>query len=66
MGKASVSQKGKYIGLDKGPASMGDVIHLYNFENIRNRAETPFLMQAVLNGAEQAGYTGGILFLNYK
>ena len=25
-----------------------------------------FLVQAVLNGAEQAGYTDGILFLNYE
>ena len=36
------------------------------FKNIRNNAEKPFLVQAVLNGAEQAGYTDGILFLNYE
>ena len=51
---------------DQGPASMGEVVHLYNFENIRNRTETPLLMQAVLNGAEQAGYMDGIIFLNYE
>jgi hypothetical protein len=41
-------------------------VHLYNFENLRNRTETPLLMQAVLNGAEQAGYMDGIIFLNYE
>ena len=66
MGKDSVDQKRKFIGMDQGPASMGEVVHLYNFENIRNRTETPLLMQAVLNGAEQAGYMNGIIFLNYE
>jgi hypothetical protein len=65
MGKDSVDQKGKFIGMDQGPASMGEVVHLYNFENIRNRTEIPLLMQAVLNAAEQAGYMDGIIFLNY-
>ena len=65
MGKDSVDQKGKFIGMDQGPASMGEVVHLYNFENIRNRTETPLLMQAVLNGAKQVGYMDGIIFLNY-
>ena len=31
-----------------------------------NFTETPLLMQAVLNGAEQAGYMDGIIFLNYE
>ena len=62
MGKDSVDQN----GMDQGPASMEEVVHLYNFENIRNRTETPLLMQAVLNGAEQAGYMDGIIFLNYE
>ena len=66
MGKDSVDQKGKFIGMDQGPASIGEVVHLYDFENIRNKAETPLLMQAVLNGAEQAGYMDGIIFLNYE
>jgi hypothetical protein len=43
--------------MDQGPASMGEVVHLYNFA---------LLVQAVLNGAEQAGYTDGIRFLNYE
>ena len=66
MGKNNVDQKGKFIGMDPGPASMGEVVHLYNFENIRNRTETPFIMQAVLNGAKQVGYMDGIIFLNYE
>jgi hypothetical protein len=65
MGKDSVEQKGKFIGMDQGPASMAEVVHLYNFENIRDRSEIPLLIQEVLNGAEQAGYTDGIIFLNY-
>lgn len=65
MGKHSISQKRRFIGIDQGPASIGEVIHLYNFENIENKTETPLLMQAVLNGAEQEGYTDGIIFLNY-
>ena len=66
MGKDSVDQKERFIGLDEGPKSIDDVLHLYNFKNIRNNAEKPFLVQAVLNGAEQAGYTDGIRFLNYE
>lgn len=65
MGKDSVDQKGKLIGIDQGLASMAEVVHLYNFENIPNRTQTPLLLQAVLNGAEQAAYTDGIIFLNY-
>ena len=44
---------------------MAEVIHLYNFENMKNKTEIPILMQAVLNGAEQEGCTDGIIFLNY-
>lgn len=66
MGKNSIRQKRKFIGMDQGPTSMSEVVHLYNFKNIRNRSETPLIMQAVLNGAEQAGYMDGIIFLNYE
>jgi hypothetical protein len=66
MGKDSVDQKGRFVDLDNGPSSMTEIVHLYNFQNIRNRSEIPGLMQAVLNGAEQAGYTDGIHFINYK
>jgi hypothetical protein len=66
MGKDSVEQKKRFVGFDQGPTSISDVVHLYNFKNIRNTAEKPLLMQAVLNGAEQEGYTDGIIFLNYK
>lgn len=34
MGKDSVYQKRRFLGLDQGPSSMTDVEHLYNFENI--------------------------------
>ena len=62
MGKDSVDQN----DMDQGPTFIEEVVHLYNFETIRNRTEIPILMQAVLNGAEQAGYTDGIIFLNYE
>ena len=66
MGKDSVDQKRKFIGMNQGSASMGKVVHLYNFENIRNKTETPLLMQVVLNGAEQAGYMDGITFYKFE
>lgn len=50
--------------MDQGPAFMEEIVHLCNFENIRNKTETPLLMSSVLNEAEQAGYTDGIIFLN--
>jgi len=66
MGKDSVDQKIRHLGLDQGPASMEEVVHLYNFEKIRNRDEVPLLMQAVFTGAESKNYTDGIIFLNYE
>ena len=66
MGKDSIQQKDLFIGLDNGPKSRADVLHLYNFKKIRNNAEKPVLIQAVLNGAEQSGYTDGIRFINYE
>jgi hypothetical protein len=65
MGKKSVEQKARFIGLDQGPASMQEVLHVYNFDKIHNKTEIPLLIQAVLNGAEQMGYLDGIMFLNY-
>ena len=66
MGKDNVDQKEKFIGMDQGPVFMIEVVHLCNFENIRNKTEKPLFMQAVLNGTEQAGYMHGIIFLNYE
>lgn len=65
MGKESINQKDMFVGLNKGPTSREDVLHLFNFEAIQNRAEVPVLVQAVLNGAEQQGYTNNLMFLNY-
>ena len=66
MGKDSVDQKGNLILMNQGPVSIGEVVHLYSFENIGNRIETPLLMQTILNAVEQAGYMDGIIFLNYE
>jgi hypothetical protein len=66
MGKDSVDQKGKFIGMDQGPASMEEVVHLYNFDKIRNSLEKPSLVSAVLNGAEDAGCGDNIAFINFE
>jgi hypothetical protein len=66
MVKDNVLQKERFIGMENGPKSKSDVVHLYNFDNIRDVTEKPLLVQAVLNGSEQAGHTDGIIFLNYK
>ena len=62
MGEDSVDQKEKFIDTTQGPTSIEEVIDLYNFKNIRNKTETPILMQTVLNGAEQTGYMDGLFF----
>ena len=31
--------------MNQDPVSIGEVVHLYSFENIGNRIETPLLMQ---------------------
>lgn len=64
MGKNSVKQKSLSIGINDGPKCMEDVIHLYNFEKIRDRTEIPGLVEQVRNGAEEKGYTDGMIFLN--
>jgi hypothetical protein len=65
MGKNSIKQKTKFIGLDKGPTSREDVVHLFNFEAMYDRDKVPVLMQAVLNGAEQQGCVDNLIFINY-
>ena len=68
MGKKSVQQKNRFIGVEQGPKSPADVLHVFNFENIRNSDEKLSLVEAVLNGAEQEGWTDtdGMYFLNYN
>ena len=66
MGKDSVQQKQTFLEKDQGPTSMEEIVHVFNFKNIRDRTEIPLLLQAVLNGAEEAGYTDGMIFLNYQ
>lgn len=66
MGRDSVSQKGRFLGLPDGPQTPGDVFQVYDFKGMKNVDEIPSLMEAVVNGAEQAGYDEGIIFMNYK
>jgi hypothetical protein len=66
MGYDAFVQKQNHLGLDQGPVNMGQVVHVYNFEDLRDRNEVPFLMEAVKNGAKKAGYTEGIIFINHE
>ena len=66
MGKKSVAQKRYYVNKDGGPTHISRIYHVCNFEKIINRSEVLILVQEFLNGAEQAGYTDNIWFLNYE
>ena len=66
MGHDSFDQKERFVGFPQGPKSLNDVLHLFNFDNIRDPLEKPALVEAVINGAEDAGCTEGIAFMNKK
>lgn len=66
MGHSSPDQKKRFVCLPQGLKSLNDGLHLYNFDNIRNPIEKPALVEAVSNGAEDAGCTEGIAFINYE
>ena len=66
IGKDSINQKERFIGMDQSLTSMKEALHLCNFENIRNRTEPSLLIQAVLDQVEQVGYIDGIIFLNHE
>lgn len=70
MGKKSVKQKDFFLGIEEdGPQERSDVRHIYNFDDIKSVGERLMLMQAVINGAEDARYNynindQGMMFLN--
>ena len=66
MGQAIPSQKERFIGIPQGPKSANEVLHLVNFDKIRNSLEKPSLLSAVLNGAEDAGCGDNIAFINFE
>ena len=66
MGQDIPSQKERFIGLPQGPKSANEVLHLVNFNKIRNSLEKPSLVSAVLNGAEDAGCGDNIAFINFE
>ena len=59
-------QKGQYVGVPNGVKSAEDVLHLVNFDKIRDSQEKPSFVNATLNGAEDAGSSKNIVFLNYE
>ena len=66
MGQAIPAQKERFIGIPQGPKAATEVLHLVNFDSIRNSLEKPSLMSAVLNGAEDTGGGDNIVFINFK
>ena len=66
MGKDIPSQKERFVGIPQGPESANEVLHLVNFAKIRNPLEKPYLVSAVLNGAEDAGCGDNIAFINFE
>ena len=55
-----------FLGIPGGPESADDVLHLVNFDKIRDPSEKLSLVSATLNGAEAAGCEKDVLFINYK
>jgi hypothetical protein len=66
LGQNIPSQKERFVGLPQGPKSANEVLHLVNFDKIRNSLEKPSLVSAVLNGAEDAGCGDNIAFINFE
>lgn len=66
IGKSIPEQKKNYVGQPNGVESTEEVLHVVNFDRIRDPQEKPALVSAVLNGAEDAGGGENIVFLNYK
>jgi len=66
MGQDIPSQKERFTGIPQGPKSANEVLHLVNFDKIRNSLEKPSLVSAVLNGAEDAGCGDNIAFINFE
>jgi len=66
MGQDIPSQKERFIGLTQGPKSANEVLHLVNFDKIRNSLEKPSLIRTVLNGAKDAGCGDNIAFINFE
>lgn len=65
IGKSIPIQKKRYIGVETGPTSMDQIVHLVNLENMKP-SEKPSLISAVLQGAEDAGSSEGIIFINFE
>ena len=51
---------------DPSPQSPDEVLHLINFDKIRNSIDKPGLLNAVLQGAEDIGSALDIKFINYE
>ena len=54
------------LTFEENSKSANEVLHLVNFDKIRNSLEKPSLVSAVLNGAEDAGCGDNIAFINFE
>jgi len=66
MGQDIPSQKERFIDIPQGSKSANEVLHLVNFDKIKNSLEKPSLVSAVLNGAKDAGCGDNIAFINFE
>ena len=68
MGAEIPKQKRRFLNKPGGPSpqSPDEVLHLINFDKIRNPSEKPGLINAVLQGAEDNGSALHINFINYE
>lgn len=66
MGRDIPDPKERFVGLPKGPESLDNVLHLVNFNKIRDPPEKRGLVSAVINRAEDASGGPNIRFINYE
>jgi hypothetical protein len=63
IGKRLVQQKKTFVGVEGGPKSPENVLHLITLNYLPDYEKQP-VIDNVLNGAEEAGSTYGIKFMN--
>ena len=63
IGKKSLKQKQIFCGLDQGPKTSENVLHIVDLAYVSSH-EKDIVKEYCLKGAEDAGGSEGILFLN--
>lgn len=65
MGKSLVKQKERFCGLEQGPESSENVLHIIDMAYVPSH-EKEIVKEYCLKGAKEAGSSEGIKFLNDK